>query len=674
MRSISTLAKVIPLLLIVTVATFGFAANDWTMLGPEGGDSRSLAFNPKNPDQILLGTSSGLLFVSNDGGASWAKFAHFGEGDDYVLDNIVFDPQNPNTIYVAVWSVNDHYTGDLFRTKDGGKSWQALPGMRGKSIRAVALAQSNSKTVVVGALDGVFRSTDGGDNWKLISPPGHKDIRNIESVAIDPKNSDVIYAGTWHLPWKTEDGGATWKNIKQGVIDDSDVFSIIIDHSNQSNVYVSACSGIYKSENAGDLFRKVQGIPGSARRTRVLQQDPVNAHVVFAGTTEGLWKTVDSGKTFKRVTPPNYIVNDVMVDPRNPNRVLVATDRSGVIVSNDSFTTFRASNRGFSGRQVATVIADRKDGNTLYAGMVNDKDFGGVFVSRDAGASWMQVSDGLAGRDVFSLSQASSGAVLAGTNTGLFVLDPASRVWRAANTVVREKPGKAVKKKVGKKFVSVPGKAVVSTSQLKARVADVHAGERWIAASNAGLYTSNNNGKSWTVAEIPGESNFISLFVNGNEALASTIARVYASHDGGATWTVLKAPGQISRIFHASISDDKTVWLSTREGAFRSSDGGTRWERVYGGIPQKNVLAVIPNGARLLATGVNERGVFESVDGGKNWTRTSDSGLNLRRATVFRGRVLATSAFNGLWLSMEGNSASNQKTPRTVGGGGSSNR
>jgi hypothetical protein len=116
------------------------------------------------------------------------------------------------------------------------------------------------------------------------------------------------------------------------------------------------------------------------------------------------------------------------------------------------------------------------------------------------------------------------------------------------------------------------------------------------------------------------------------------------------------------------------VWLSTREGAFRSSDGGARWERVYGGIPQKNVLAVIPTGTRLLATGVNERGVFESVDGGKNWMRTSDSGLNLRRATVFRGRVLATSAFNGLWLSMEGNSASNQKTPRTVGGGGSSNR
>ena len=51
----------------------------------------------------------------------------------------------------------------------------------------------------------------------------------MESIAIDPKDPDTIYAGTWHLPWKTTDDGANWHNIKQGLIDDSDVFSIIID-------------------------------------------------------------------------------------------------------------------------------------------------------------------------------------------------------------------------------------------------------------------------------------------------------------------------------------------------------------------------------------------------------------------------------------------------------------
>ncbi len=92
----------------------------------------------------------------------------------------------------------------------------------------------------------------------------------IESLAIDPADPDIVYAGTWHLPWKTTDGGKSWHNIKRGVIDDSDVFSIIIDPDKPRIVYASACSGIYKSENAGELFRKIQGIPvHSAKDARV---------------------------------------------------------------------------------------------------------------------------------------------------------------------------------------------------------------------------------------------------------------------------------------------------------------------------------------------------------------------------------------------------------------------
>ena len=306
------------------------ALAQWKSVGPEGGDVRALTYDPHNPDRILLGTSSGLLFVSENNGASWSRFAHLGPGDHYVLDNISFDPTDSRIIYVAAWSVDEQNNGDLFRSKDGGKTWQLIQAMRGRSIRAFAIADSNPKILTAGALEGVFRSFDGGDTWQQISPVGHPDIKNIESIAVDRKDPNIIYAGTWHLPWKTTDGGKTWSNIKQGVIDDSDVFSIIVDFNNPNNVYASACSGIYKSETAGSLFHKVQGIPATARRTRVLQQDPVNPNIVYAGTTEGLWKTVDGGKTFKLITPSNYIVNDVMIDPRNAAHVLVATDRSGV--------------------------------------------------------------------------------------------------------------------------------------------------------------------------------------------------------------------------------------------------------------------------------------------------------------------------------------------------------
>ena len=62
-------------------------------------------------------------------------------------------------------------------------------------------------------------------------------------------------------------GGSLENHI--AIIDDSDVFSIIVDHSNPATIYLSACSGIYKSENGGVSFHKIQGIPSSARRTRM---------------------------------------------------------------------------------------------------------------------------------------------------------------------------------------------------------------------------------------------------------------------------------------------------------------------------------------------------------------------------------------------------------------------
>ena len=317
--------------------------------------------------------------------------------------------KNPKHIYVSAWSVVNQQAGDVFRSHDGGNNWEALPGVHGKSVRAMAIAPYDSKVLVIGALDGVFRSKNGGNSWERISPAAQAELKNVESIAVDPKNPDVVYAGTWHLAWKTDDSGASWHRINKGMIDDSDVFSVIVDSTNPAVVYASACSGIYKSDSAGDLFRKMQGIPFSARRTRVLKQDPNNPGTVYAGTTEGLWKTADAGKTWKRVSNPEVVVNDVLVDPRNSNRVLLATDRSGVLASDNGAQTFVASNHGYVHRYVSSILADKNDPNSIQVGVVNDREFGGVFSTRDGGQSWQQKSAGLGGRDVFALQQTSTG-------------------------------------------------------------------------------------------------------------------------------------------------------------------------------------------------------------------------------------------------------------------------
>ncbi|PYY10361.1 MAG: transcriptional regulator, partial [Acidobacteria bacterium] len=296
------------------------ASQSWISVGPDGGDVRALSADPANPSRVLLGTSAGQIYQSEDAGKTWQRFVRIGKGNDYVVDHIIFDPKQPGVIYVAAWTLESE-GGSVFKSTDNGHTWQALSSLEGKSVRSMAIAASDPNILVAGTLDGIYRTRNGGQTWQRISPETSGEIKNIESIAVDPTNADIVYAGTWHLPWKTSDGGQSWHNIKSGIIDDSDVFSIIIDPKRPDVIYASACSGIYKSENAGELFHKIQGIPFSARRTRVLKQDPSNSNVVYAGTTEGLWKTSDAGKTWRRITTTDVIVNDVLVDVRSPEHV-----------------------------------------------------------------------------------------------------------------------------------------------------------------------------------------------------------------------------------------------------------------------------------------------------------------------------------------------------------------
>jgi photosystem II stability/assembly factor-like uncharacterized protein len=580
MRS-SILKQRTAIVVLFLVALACGAQAQWNSLGPFGGNARALAYDPASPDHILLGSGGGALFDSRDGGAQWRPFAHLGAG--LMLETIAFDPSHSETIYVGAWSITGS-GGSFFLTRNGGRSWSEPSALRGKSIQGLAIAASDPRVLVAAAIDGLYRSRDKGESWERITPIGHPDLKNFESVAIDPHDPQIIYAGTWHLPWKTTDGGQHWNNIKQGVIDDSDVFSIILSHANSQVVFASACSGIYKSENGGQLFHKIQGIPATARRTRILMQDPGDANVVYAGTTEGLWKSTDGGTVFKRISPPNFILNDVMVDPRNSKRLLIATDRGGIFASEDAGQTFRPSNDGFSQRRVTSVIADPKQPSDLYVSVVNDKEFGGVFRRHDG--RWMQLSDGLGAMEVFDLERSPEGHLVAATNRGLYRLPAGAQQWQPSRTLLITTAQKVRTARKGAKPVASAAKA--TTTSFDGRTAALALSSRkWYAATSAGILMSDNQGTSWSGAAIPGDRDFLTVSVRDRSVAAATLRSVWLSNNEGEQWVAVPLPTWVTRVYSIAVLGDDEMWAATREGAMHwrrnAKLAGGQWERVLNG-------------------------------------------------------------------------------------------
>lgn len=630
---------------ILTFTNFARSeAVTWVPVGPNGGDARSFAVESGNPQHIYLGTLTSWIYQSTDGGTSWKRLARLGKADNLAVDSLIADSSDAKTLFAGVWQL-DQTGGGIYISHDGGVTWTSSPDMDGQSVRALSQSSSNPKILVAGTLKGVFRSEDAGSHWKQISPPENGEIHEVESIAIDPYHPEVIYAGTWHLPWKTTDGGVTWHNIKQGLIDDSDVFSIIIDPTRPTVIYTSACSGIYRSETSGELYRKVQGIPSTARRTRVLQQDPVNRKIVYAGTTEGLYKTLDDGVNWSRITGPDVIINDIYIDPKNPQHVLLATDRSGVLSSNDAGTTFTASNSGYSQRQVASILSDAKRDDTIYVGVVNDKGYGGVFVTEDSGATWKQRSNGLDGRDVFTLAQTEDGALLAGTGHGIFRWSgtewqqDGNVVSYTQKTVYTVKKGKKVKNET---TVAHPG------APIDARVNSIStAGGVWYAATSEGIYRSENQGAAWTGPVVKGD-NYRFVTSKGATVLAANHRQLMMSPDNGITWHELSLPSKLTSVQAVATAPKGSLWVGGREGLFYSEDQGQSWQQLSA-LPLADINGLNYNRelGRVVVTSARSTMVFAIDETDKTW-KWWDSGWRVRAVRSLGGRLIAASMYDGV--------------------------
>ena len=610
-------------------------AQTWRPMGPPGGDVISLVSAPSHPTRLFLGTVDGHIFTSTDEGRQWELAGRPGMRADLVVQSLAVDPRDERVLYAAGWTLDPAAGGGVYRSEDAGRTWQ-LAGLEGHAVRAVALVASAPDTLVAGALDGVFRSADRGRNWERISPIDHEDLRNLDSVAVDPQHPETIYVGTSHLPWKTLDGGRHWFSIHEGMIDDSDVMSIIVDRTQPARVYASACSGIYRSENGGMRWRKLAGIPNTARRTHVIRQDPRHPQILYAGTTEGLWKSADGGSSWHRATPPDWNINGVVVVSQGgADRLLLGTEKLGLLASEDGGQTFHSANDGFNHRRIVSLALDSLHPNRVLAVLADAPE--PLLATDDSGATWKPLGVGLRMESVRKIYASPEGWWAALDRGGLmrYVAPSGSKgpTWVAAGTLVGDlqPPSEPSQPLLALKRKTPASPAVhreAGPRPLRSVVNDMaFTQDAWYAATEDALLVSHDYGATWRAVlfgplSLPTRS--VRVSPDGRRLWAVSLRGIVYSLDAGATWAWRDLPVDAGGALRIDAGDETTFFATGSRALYFSWDAGRTWRKAGNGIPQVPIQQVAIVGGVVFAA-VQSGGIYFSRDRGASWERLEGS-------------------------------------------------
>jgi len=359
-----------------------------------------LQTHPTDSRVIYAGTAGGGVWRSRNGGAT---FKPIFEKHAQSIGSIAIDPKKPDqVIWVGtgeIWTRNSVSVGDgLYKSTDGGSNWNRVGFEKSERISSIQINPNNSDEVYVAVLGalwgdseerGIYKTTDGGKSWQQILYVNAK--TGASDLVMDPANPNILYASMWEFRrtawsfnsggknsalYKSIDGGKTWNKIHNGFPKGQlgrIAFTLAPSDSNRLYAVLETeeekDKGLYRSDDAGKSWKQTNNDFGLVVRPFYFSRltvDPKNPDVVVKA---GVFGSIshDGGHTFKGLGQMHPDIHDIVFDINNSDRLYVATD-GGVYRSWDGATTMEiVENLPIS--QFYHISVDNEEPYNVYGGL-----------------------------------------------------------------------------------------------------------------------------------------------------------------------------------------------------------------------------------------------------------------------------------------------------------------
>ncbi len=603
----------------------------------------AIAIDPSNPKTVWVGTGEAWMrnsvsvgdgvYKSTDGGENWTNV---GLKDSEHIAKILIDPADGNNVLACatghLWDDSD--SGGVYKTTDGGKSWNKVLAGANNSSGCALMARSKQepKTIYASMWDfrrqgwtfrsggpgsGLFKSTDGGDHWTEIKDANAKGLPakpwGRVAVAVAPSKPQVVYANIEAEKgrglYRSDDGGANWTKL------DSSNFmvwrpfyfgNLIVDPKDENKIFKPDLILLY-STDGGKTFNVVSG--GAHGDFHDVWIDPQNTNIVIAGDDGGLWRSEDGGNRWKhQMNLPVSQFYHVSTDNSDPYHVYGGLQDNSSWVGDSSYPGGVTNSRweNMFGGDGFWMFEDTSDPNYIYAeaqggeiGRVNryTHEGRGIKPLPNYGEKKLRFN----WNTPIHMSPNEKGTIYIGAQY-LFRSRDHGQTWeRISPDLTTNDPEKQKQEESGGVTVD-NSSAEMYTTIYSISESPKNGQVIWVGTDDGNVQITRDGAKTWTnVTANVGDSSKgswvstveASRFEEGTayvtfdrHTFGDMKPHAYKTTDYGKTWTALPLDASGVRGYAHVIKEDAVnpnlLFLGTEFGLWISVDGGQHWAQYRG--------------------------------------------------------------------------------------------